>query len=144
MALIFFGSTDIGSPKHTSRFLVPFLKWLIPDISAETLEAAQLAVRKTAHMSEYGLLALLTWTCRKLETSNWRTWNRKEFWWIVAVCTLYAGTDELHQLFVASRGSSVVDVGIDGVGASAALLLLWLVGRWRNVWKNYGTPAPAS
>src|SRR3954463_2820775 len=113
MCLIFLGSTEMGSPKHTSRFLVPFLKWLIPNISERALEAAQLAVRKTAHVSEYGILALLVWTGRKLDTRKWRVWSWKEFQWIVITCALYASTDELHQLFVASRGSSVVDVGID-------------------------------
>ena len=33
MALIFIGSTDVLSAEHTSRFLVPFLRWFDPNDS---------------------------------------------------------------------------------------------------------------
>jgi hypothetical protein len=45
MLLIFVGSTDVLSAEHTSRFLVPFLRWLDPHISLAAINAIQLAVR---------------------------------------------------------------------------------------------------
>jgi VanZ family protein len=146
MTLIFLGSTDVGSPKHTSRFLVPFLRWLVPNISEEALSTAQLAVRKSAHISEYGILALLCWSGRRLDTRRLRYWSWKEFWSIIAVCSLYAVSDELHQLFVASRGSSPVDVAIDAVGASLFLLLVYWLGGTFKLWptRPHSTGNPAA
>jgi VanZ family protein len=52
----------------------------------------------------------------------------------VACCAVYAGSDELHQLFVSSRQASVVDVMIDTCGASAGLLALRGIKLRRNHW----------
>ena len=57
--LIFLASGDLMSAEHTSRFLVPFLRWLNPDISVETLAEIHFCVRKAAHVTEYAILALL-------------------------------------------------------------------------------------
>jgi len=37
LCLIFIGSTDLMSAEQTSRFFVPFLRWLKPDVSPEML-----------------------------------------------------------------------------------------------------------
>ena len=39
--------------------------------------------------------------------------------WIMAI--MYAFTDETHQAFVPGRSSSIIDIGIDGIGALAGL-----------------------
>src|ERR1043166_6368308 len=57
--LIFLASGDVMSAEHTSRFLVPFLRWLDPGISVETLAEIHFCVRKAAHVTEYAILALL-------------------------------------------------------------------------------------
>jgi len=44
MAVIFLGSTDMLSAEHTSRFLVPFLRWIDPQISLVALNAIQLGM----------------------------------------------------------------------------------------------------
>src|SRR5215470_10225317 len=59
LGVIFFGSTDLMSAQHTSRFIVPFLLWLKPDISPETLASIHFILRKCAHVTEYAVLALL-------------------------------------------------------------------------------------
>src|ERR1700682_2023601 len=61
MAIIFLGSTDMLSAEHTSRFLVPFLRWLDPQISLATLNVVQAGVRKLGHLIEYATLAMLLW-----------------------------------------------------------------------------------
>ena len=51
-------------------------------------------------------------------------WRGKRWWllpWLLMV--LYASSDEFHQRFVAGRHSTIVDVGIDSLGAGLALLL---------------------
>src|SRR5690349_16332641 len=61
MVLIFIGSSDVLSAEHTSRFLVPFLRWLDPHISYATIAAVHLVVRKLGHFTEYAILAALVW-----------------------------------------------------------------------------------
>src|SRR5260370_16334814 len=61
LGLIFVGSTDVLSAAQTSRFLVPFLRWLDPQISEATIAAIQLVVRKLGHITEYAILAMLLW-----------------------------------------------------------------------------------
>ena len=59
LGVIFIGSSDLMSAEHTSRFLIPFLRWLRPDISPETLALIQFVMRKAAHVTEYAILAFL-------------------------------------------------------------------------------------
>lgn len=78
-------------------------------ISPETVE---LLVRKGAHMAEYAILFLLY--RRALERSG----ARRPGLAALGLCACYAATDEFHQAFVADRGPSVMDVGIDTLGAA--------------------------
>ncbi len=48
--------------------------------------------------------------------------------WLLAI--LYAASDEFHQSFVAGRGSTAMDVGIDSIGAG--LGLLWAKKKFKN------------
>jgi hypothetical protein len=44
----------------------------------------------------------------------------------LAVCLLFAVSDEFHQTFVPGRGGTWVDVSIDAFGAGLAGLIAWL------------------
>src|SRR5712691_7353535 len=59
MAVTFWVSTDSGSGEHTSRILLPLLRWLLPWATPEALDAAHLLLRKSAHVTEYAILAAL-------------------------------------------------------------------------------------
>jgi VanZ family protein len=133
MAMIFIGSTDIGSTQHTSRIIGPVLRWLKPDVSEETIHNVQTVVRKTGHLSEYAILGLLICRARRI-IREVRGWSWREFGIVVACCAAYACTDEFHQLFVSSRQASVVDVLIDTCGATVGMLSLWRLGRFRKLW----------
>src|SRR5437773_12414678 len=61
LGIMFVGSTDLLSAEQTSRFLVPFLRWLRPDISNEALAQIHFVVRKLGHILEYAILAMLLW-----------------------------------------------------------------------------------
>lgn len=86
------------------------------------------AVRKTAHFLEYTLLGMLLTLLLDSYCARWH-------WLSWAGCTLYAATDEIHQLFVAGRTGKWQDVLLDSSGALAGLLLamlmLWLIRRRR-------------
>jgi VanZ family protein len=133
MALIFTISTDIGSMRHTSRFIAPFLRFFWPSISTETIHDIQVVVRKIGHVSGYAILAILIWRARNraVFASDWN-WRAAFFSEIVSL--LYAISDEFHQSFVPSREASAVDVLIDCAGAAAGLAAIWLVGRARKRW----------
>jgi VanZ family protein len=91
------------------------------------------AIRKLGHVFEYAVLALLVG--RGL-LALFTDWGRKpatrrvllRVWQVgVAVTTLYAMTDELHQLFVPRRVGFVWDVLVDALSATAALGIWYIV-----------------
>ena len=135
MLVIFSFSADSHSSQHSSRFIGPFLRWLKPDLSEAAVERAVFAVRKTAHATEYAVLALLLWRARRQprrpDPWPWR-WSEAGFAWTVAA--IFAATDEWHQSFVPNREARVGDVLIDAGGAALGLLALRLLGRWRKWW----------
>ena len=122
LGLIFLDSTDLMSAEHTSRFIVPFLRWLKPDISPETLASIHFIVRKCAHVGEYAVLGLLLLRAATLMTNSKRSIPIL-YISILAVCLIVAAADEFHQTFVASRGASVRDIMIDSIGAILGLLI---------------------
>ena len=81
-------------------------------------------IRKLAHMTEFGILAMLAyWTKGRYMTA-----------WIFTV--IYAATDEIHQLFVPGRSGNGFDVCVDAMGALLALLLVWGIPRIVEVCKR--------
>jgi VanZ family protein len=122
VGVIFLGSTDPMSAEHTSRFIVPFLRWLKPNISAETLASIHFILRKCAHVGEYAVLGLLLLRAATL-TTNFRRSTPILYVSVLGVCLFVAATDEFHQTFVASRGASVRDIMIDSGGVILGLLI---------------------
>jgi VanZ family protein len=135
MIFIFGLSTTAGSPRNTSRFIGPIVRWLVPGISDEAVGRVVLVIRKAAHVSEYAVLALLAWRARRKPVrEDSRPWRWSEAAFALNVAVLFAITDEWHQTFVPSREGSPRDVLIDAAGALLALVALWRFGRWRKYW----------
>lgn len=135
---LFLASTDLMSSEHTSRFLVPFLKWLKPDISLRAIEVIQLLVRKGAHVAEYAVLAGLLWRAFHNQT-KWGSRFAPAATITLALAAVCAAIDEFHQSFVASRMSSLGDVLLDVCGSSLGLLLCWFSQRRRSARDSCGT-----
>ena len=77
-------------------------------------------VRKTAHMTEYFALAVAV-------SFPLYVYGVRGIWLMLlagVICVGFAGLDEYHQSFVANRGPSVKDVGIDSIGAGVGILLV--------------------
>jgi VanZ family protein len=85
-----------------------------------------LILKKAAHMIEYGILAFLLW--RALSRGRGAL-SRLALVTAFVVSVLYAASDEYHQTFVPGRNGTPVDVGIDAVGALAAVLVVGSLGR---------------
>ncbi len=80
-------------------------------------------VRKTAHVTEYALLAaafaLPLWVRRRRGFGLWGL--------SVLFTAGYAATDELHQRFIPGRSGELRDVLIDSSGAALGALLFLIV-----------------
>jgi VanZ family protein len=132
MAVIFSASTSLGAPSHTSRFVRPFLLWLNPRMSEETIEKVHLAIRKCAHFCEYAVLGFLAWRVVHLDPAFSTASAARQYRLALLLCALYASTDEFHQSFVPTRHPAVLDVMLDTCGAAFGLLTTWSVRRLRR------------
>ena len=130
--MIFLGSIDQMSAEHTSRFILPFLRWLKPDVSPETLATTHFMIRKSAHVGEYAVLAVLLLRAAILMT-NWKRWLPIVYLSVWGACLFVAATDEFHQTFVASRGASATDIAIDSGGAILGLVIGAVFGITRSI-----------
>jgi VanZ family protein len=131
MALIFLGSTDMLSAEHTSRFLVPFLRWIDPQISLAALKAIEFGIRKLGHVTEYAILAMLLWRALRGGT-RWQIKISILLFVVALACAIFAASDEFHQSFVPSRTASPTDVMIDVCGALIGLMICWVFARRRT------------
>jgi VanZ family protein len=128
--LIWTFSTGAFTTQHTSRYIVPFLRWLFPHLVLETLLAIHQTIRKCAHVFEYFVFSLLI--LRGLRAGI----KERHLAWAlaaIAIVAAYAALDEFHQSFVPGRGASVWDVLLDASGGAAAQLVAWLVMYWSDI-----------
>jgi VanZ family protein len=90
-------------------------------------------LRKLGHVFEYAVLALLVGRGLLALLTDWgrRGAGRRvllRVWQVgVVVSTLYAMTDEVHQLFVPRRVGYFWDVLVDALSATAALGIWYIV-----------------
>jgi VanZ family protein len=122
LGVIFVGSTDLMSAQHTSRFIVPFLRWLDPHLSWAAINTIHTVIRKLGHVSEYAILALLLWRAL-CSGSTLRTKTPILFGAVLLACAVFAVVDEFHQSFVGSRTPSYRDVLLDIAGALLGALI---------------------
>jgi VanZ family protein len=132
-AVIFSLSSEAFGAPETEGFFGPWLHWLLPGLSGESLAAIHYAIRKGAHLSEYAVLALLTY--RALGIGGVATRGR-QLGITLALALAVAVLDETRQAFTPNRGPSPADVALDFCGAllGAALALrsrrLGAASRW--------------
>jgi VanZ family protein len=87
-----------------------------PELPRPRSDLVNLILRKTAHFTAYGVLAL----CYLWALGTWRAWR-----WALLLAVLYAISDEYHQAWTPQRHPALLDVGIDTAGAATALGLVW-------------------
>lgn len=73
-------------------------------------------VRKLAHFTEYFILGILIFF-------TLRTYSIKNIYIMIALCFVYACSDEFHQLFILGRDGNLIDVTIDSIGSTFAILI---------------------
>ena len=130
MGLIFFFSSDAGSASHTNTLFVPIIKFFYPNISRRDLVITLVTIRKISHVVEYAILSIL-WLVALRKGNKEPSW--RPILGAIGISVVYAVLDELHQAFVASRTSSVLDVGLDSTGALLGQVVLGINARFKTV-----------
>lgn len=97
-------------------------------LSSYSLDSLNHVLRKSTHFVAYFGLALILWLA--LDRS------KKRYLYAWGFATLYAVTDEFHQLFVDGRGGQAKDVAIDSLGAATAMLLLYSANKLVRKFKS--------
>lgn len=90
-------------------------------ISVTHTYASDFAIFKTLHMIEYAILFFLLF--RAAYSLRKSLYNSNLFAMICSI--LFAASDEIHQLFVATRQGTVRDIFIDTIG----IIIMYIVVR---------------
>jgi VanZ family protein len=120
-ALIFYLSTQSFAPEFSQGFLASTLHFLHLRVSPRTFDFLHALLRKSAHLTEYAIFALLLY-CPPGEKSQ-MLWRPRRALTCILVAATYSLTDEFHQLYVPGRHASLLDCGLDTIGASLAMLV---------------------
>lgn len=132
MALVFgFSNNDAKTSSGISKHIATIFFE-----GKDYIDFAENVIRKIAHLSEYALGGFLIYALLLTFNIN----NKLQFWGAWGITTVYAITDEIHQLFVPGRTGRVVDVLIDSQGAllgtCVLLFIIKLVQMLKKVDKN--------
>ena len=117
---------SFSSSRFSSSWSMAVLREILAffhvSVSRSGLIRLNALVRMGAHLGEYALFTLLVfWAWRAGREEEWR-WS----WAAGSVLTalLLAAADEIHQSRVPLRDGSIIQFGLDFVGAIAALSVL--------------------
>jgi VanZ family protein len=125
--VIFGLSTDTFSPTSTGRTLAHILSLLHIQLSANVFDLLHDCVRKLAHLSEYAILALLLY--RTLRREHQLRWCLRTAICVLLAAAAYSLSDEFHQRFVSSRSASLMDCGMDTLGATLGVMATYTTSR---------------
>lgn len=107
MAVIFyFSSRTANESAHQSSIILDFIIKIFGDNGF-----SDFIVRKSAHFLEF------TGLCVLFNSAFYFTKGKKWIWQSIACTSLYAITDEVHQIFVDGRSCELRDWAIDTCGA---------------------------
>lgn len=93
----------------------------------DSLDISETIIRKTAHLMMYAVLGMLLFIALKASIET-----RRAVAGAIALATIYATTDEIHQLFIPGRSGEVRDVLVDGLGACIGVSLVYLITKKRR------------
>ena len=129
-AQIYYFSTATFGGVFTTWLLSQVLHLLHLRVTLHTFALLHHLMRKAAHLTVYGIFAMLLYY--SLGGARSREWQWKTALGAALIAGGYSLTDEFHQLFVPGRGPSIVDSGIDTVGACLGMILVFASYRLGN------------
>ena len=114
MGLIFwFSSREAGQSAHQSEIILKIVRAIFGENAF-----SDFIIRKAAHFCEFALLAFL------FNFALLYTTGKKHIPLGIALTSLYAASDEFHQLFVAGRSCQASDWLLDTCGGAAGAIFL--------------------
>ena len=118
MAVIFsLSAQTAGESSEVSGQLIFMMK----------LNISQDFIRTVAHFLEYTGLAVLIFN------ALYQTFGYQRPFVALIVSSLYAVSDEIHQLFVEGRAFQISDIVIDSLGAAGGITVLILLIRFADL-----------
>lgn len=124
------GQESSGQSGKISLFITNLLEKVRQDSPQEMQnlqDILELVIRKTAHMTEYAILFLLSYLATvKISMSQSRFYNRSI---AVLISLLYACSDEMHQLLVPGRSGKMIDM------AGVLIVLICMILSKNTKWK---------
>jgi hypothetical protein len=114
------------SAENTGGLLGPLLAW-VPGLRAVHIDLVHFGLRKAAHLTEYGILAVL-W--RRTFVAHGLLQPAVGSALALLISVACAIVDETHQSFLATRTGAAGDVVLDTLGALAAIVAVQL--GWRK------------
>lgn len=137
VAIFLFSTQDGPESSAASNRIAEIIIDLIDPNFDSLPEADQLSifsfvkklVRKGAHFTEFAVLGFFI----RLLMGSYCLSHPSRWAWLAG--TLYACTDEVHQLFVAARAGMWQDVLLDSCGVLAGAAVAYAV---RELWMRYG------
>ncbi len=132
MGVIFYFSSQTGdnSSQMSGTITKTVIRLFIKDYDTlpfqqqlEIYDVTSYIIRKTAHYSEYAVLAMFVYF------SFFFFSKRKYLNYSISllIAILYAISDEFHQSFIANRMAAFKDVMIDSLGALTMILLIAVI-----------------
>jgi len=119
-ALIFYLSSQTFSPNFSRALLAWTLELLHLRVSSGTFGLLHAFLRGLAYLTEYAIFALLLYGFPGEKSPE--LWRPRRAVFCIVVAAAYSLTDEFHQLFVPGRHASLLDCGLDTMGAALAML----------------------
>lgn len=126
VCILFWMYTVFGFSKHTgevsSGISTKIAKLFSND--EDVIITLEKIIRKIAHLSEYAVGGILFYSL----FLTFKMSAKKQVIFSILITTIYAITDEIHQLFVPGRSGKITDVGIDVIGISIGICgLLFII-----------------
>ena len=142
----FSSENDEVSGGRSARILVGLVNVIAPSAdvtlknyeSLEALQNTEKALRKAAHMFEYGVLAMLVWAVM----FGFRDLPRRYAYIMPVLAVICVGSiDEKNQTTVTGRTGSWVDVCVDAAGALIAVFIAYrLTKMYRDLKRRQDRP----
>ena len=129
MIVIFNFSNQTGSSSSglSSKVVITIAEIINKDLTQsekdELVEKYGYIVRKTAHFGTYFILGTLT----IILFIDLKERTKLSFIISSLICSIYAITDEIHQLFIPGRCGSIMDILIDSSGALTAIIIIYTI-----------------
>lgn len=93
-----------------------------PNLHAGVSPVWDFMLAKSAHVTEYFILALLVYRALKISIVN--LGNVKRLYVVGFLSLLYAMSDEFHQTYIIGRTPAIRDIFIDFFGVFLAILII--------------------